>query len=402
MGVETGFHRAYFKIGGKKIKYYPRTLEKPKVGRKVVVHDFIYSDDRYVEDMGKSAPIYNIKMEIQETSGFSYKRINKLFTKAVETAGACTLSHPTEGKKNVVIVEASQTQDIITQNGIANWSVSFFEASLNVFPTTTSGNKNLLNRISDSIEAASEALFDGIDSFSETAEVFFEAKDTLEDATDLINDTVGAINGIADEVSSFVAEIQSFQSSITGLLQTPATLGARFTQLFGSLSQVTDNFSDMTNISFNIFGKGKNRNKFFSTSLDGNSLKSNNQVIYNVVDAQCLTIACLSSTNIDYTSQEQVETMLLRINEAFISIDSNSFDDNLYYNLQDMIIATKKYLDGLRISLPYNIQIETSSIPAMVLAYKLYGDGRRAQEIIDNNFIEDAAFVSGKINVLSE
>ena len=158
----------------------------------------------------------------------------------------------------------------------------------------------------------------------------------------------------------------------------------------------------MADISFNMFGQGKNRNKFSSDSLARNSLKTNNQVVYNVVDAQCLSLACLASSNIDYTSQDQLESILLKINDAFSSIDSDNFDEDLYYSLQDMIVATKKYLDSLRISLPYNVVIDINNIPAMVLAYKIYGDGRRGQEIVDNNFIEDSAFVSGKINILSE
>lgn len=402
MGVETAFHRAYIKIKGRRINFYPRILEKPKVGRKVVVHDFIYSDDRYVEDMGRSAPIYNLKVEIQESAGFSYKRANKLFTEAIETAGICVLSHPTEGKKNVVIVDANQTQDIITQNGIANWNISFFEASLNKFPQATAGNKNFLNRISDAVNSASEDVLGTIDSFVENAEVFFEAKDTLEDITGSINDVVGTINGIADEISSFAAEIQSFQASITELLLTPANLGARFTNLFGAMSQVTDNFGDMGDIALSIFGQGKNRNKFNGNSSVSNSLRLNNQAIYNVVDAQCLSIACLASSNIGFQSQEDVQSYIARLNKAFNSIDPDNFDEDLYYELQNMVIATKQYLDTLRISLPYNIQITTNSVPAMVLAYKLYGDGRRADEIISNNFIEDPAFVSGTINVLSE
>jgi prophage DNA circulation protein len=402
MGVETAFHRGYIKINGKRVNFYPRILEKPKVGRKVVVHDFIYSNSRYVEDMGKSAPIYNLKVEIQETSGFSYKRVNKLFTQAIETAGICVLSHPTEGRKNVVIVDANQTQDIIAQNGIANWNISFFEASLNNFPQTTAGNRNLLNRISDNINAFSEAALGAIDSFVEDAEIFFQAKDTLEDITGIIGDAVGTINGIADEISSFVAEIQIFENSITQLLLTPTNLGIRFTNLFGAMSQVTDNFSDMSDVSYLIFGQGKNRDKFNGNSSVINSLRTNNQAVYNVVDAQCLTIACLSSANIGFESQEQVQEYINRLNKAFNSIDVDNFDEDLYYELQNMIIATKQYLDTLRISLPFNVSITTNSVPAMVLAYKLYGDGRRADEIVSNNFIEDPAFVSGTINVLSE
>lgn len=402
MGVETAFHRAYIKINGKRVNFYPRILEKPKVGRKVVVHDFIYSNDRYVEDMGKSAPIYNLKVEIQETAGFSYKRANKLFTEAIETAGICVLSHPTEGRKNVVIVDANQTQDIITRNGIANWNISFFEASLNKFPQSTSGNRNLLNRISDAVNGFSEAVLGGIDSFVENAEVFFQAKDTLQDITDTINDTIGAINGIADEISSFFAEIQSFQNSITELLLTPRNLGTRFTNLFGAMSQVTDNFSDMGDIALSIFGQGKNRNKFNGNSSVINSLNANNQAIYNVVDAQCLTIACLSYSNIGFDSQERVQEYINRLDKAFNSINVDKFDEDLYYELQNIIIATKQYLNSLRISLPFNVSITTNSIPAMVLAYKIYGDGRRADEIVSNNFIEDPAFVSGTINILSE
>jgi prophage DNA circulation protein len=139
-----------------------------------------------------------------------------------------------------------------------------------------------------------------------------------------------------------------------------------------------------------------------ASSVQADSINQNTIATNNFSNAAYLNIAFLASINISYTSQDQINQVLSQLNTAFLSLDPDTFDEDVYYLLQDMRVQNRLYLENLRLSLPFQKIIYTNSIPASILSYNLYGDSRRAQEIIDVNLIEDPAFVSGDIIALSE
>lgn len=73
-----------------------------------------------------------------------------------------------------------------------------------------------------------------------------------------------------------------------------------------------------------------------------------------------------------------------------------------YEGLKDTATATFQYLDQQRLSAPRVETITTASVPASVLAYTLYGDSTRSQEIMDLNPFTDNMDLSGEVKVLSE
>ena len=402
MSVLSGFYRSSYNINGKTITFYARRAEIPELGRKVVVHEYPNSDARYVEDFGKISGKYRLDIEIQETTASAYKRSRDNLIKALEEEGIGTLTHPTLGKKKVVPVPSSMTEDFISELGVVGFSITFLESSLNKFPTKATGNKGFFGRLYDSIFANNESfLGQAISAYSSGLEVFNDVRDNIQAVTDNINDVVSTINGVADEAAAITADIIDFQASLISLLQTPTTLSQRFNQIFGAIGTITDNFETMVDISLNIFGSG-NRTQQTGSSARVETLNENRQAVANFTDTACLTTAYLASTNIDYTSQEQIDNMLSRLNNAFETLDPNNYDEEIYYELQDLRTQTRLFLQNLRTTLPYYVDIKTNSIPTAVLAYNLYADSSRSSEIDSLNGIEDPAFAFGNLTVLSE
>lgn len=402
MTVLSSFYRASYAIGGKTVRFYARNAEMPELGRKTVVHEYPNSDNRYVEDLGKNAGEYVLDIEIQETTASAYKRSRNALMKALETQGIGVLTHPTLGKKKVVPQPASMSENFITENGVVAFRITFLESTLNIFPTSTEGNQGFIAGLYDRVLGENESvLADLVDYFSGGIELWNQGRDGLQEVTQTINDVVSTINGVADEVAAFSADIKDFSSSIITLMQTPTTLARRFTTIYNSIATITDDFNIMTNIVLQIFGSG-DKTKINGSSALITQLNTNKTALANYTDVACLTIAYLATTNIDFTSQSDIDTMLARLNEAFETLDPDSVNEDVYYDLQEMRTQNRLLLQNLRTTLPYYVSLRTNLIPSAVLAYNLYGDSSRSDELNALNGIEDPCFISGNITALSQ
>lgn len=379
-----------------------KTGTSPNFGRKTSVHDFVNSSSRYVEDLGGSPQVFNIEAEIHDVAGSAYQRKKAALEKVLNTPGITTLIHPTYGKKRVVATVNSVSENIVNELNVAKYSLTLLVADKNIFPTSKAGNKSFINRIVDNLSTENQArLAAAVDFYNNGIELFNDARDTIQDWTQNVNDIVSTINGTADEVAAFVTDIANFQQSITSLMQTPDTLAQRMNQIVSNVSLITDNFANLFDVALSLVGVGNNRTVKSGNSNRVEIINDNRTAIYNFNDVAFTTLAYQVATNLTYANQEELDSVQTRLNAAFMSINPNTVDDTIYYDLQNLRNQIRLYLDTLRINLAFIITQRVNSIPSAILAYNLYGDTVRATEIIGLNFVEDPAFVEGEINVLS-
>lgn len=399
MSILSGLQRASFRG----IPFYFRQSESPNFGRKVVVHNFVNTGSRYVEDLGESKRVFNIQAEIVEETWSAFNRAKKAFEKALNTPGIGALIHPTDGRWQVVLTNATPAVNIINELNVARYTLSFEVADKNIFPTATAGNKNRINQLYDKLFGDNEdSLANQFNCIGKGLAVYNDARDTIQDLTNLIDDTVSTINGIPDEVAAFQRDIADFQASLTNLIQTPSNLAQRFTTIFNNISLITDNFENLFNITLGLVGLGNNRAPKEGNSQRTETINNNRFATYNFNDVAATTIAYVASTNLVYYNQEQLDNVQKRLDSAFMSIDPDTVNDTVYYELQNLRNQNRIYLESIRLNLAKIVTQRTNQIPSSILSYNLYGDSTRASEIIALNSIEDPAFVSGIINVLSQ
>jgi hypothetical protein len=396
MSIISGLKKA--SLGG--AEFLVESISTPNIGRKTVVHEFINSDSRFVEDLGKNSRVYNVSAIVTDTTWSAYKRKKDKLEKVLETAGIIKFVHPTYGVKQVVATVNSVSEDISSNLGIAKYSFTLLISDKNIFPKATSGNKSFINRLYDSLFITNEgALASAVDFAGKGLDLFNDGRDTIQGITSVINDSVATINGLTDEAAALVSDIQGFQASITSVMKTPAALAASFTNIYNGLSQVTNNFNDLFNVCLNIFDKVTTPiQKGLSSRIA--TLNSNRLALSTFNKVAALSIGYLSSTNIVYNNKNDLLIYQKRLDKAFLSIDPN-IDSNVYYNLQNLRNQTRIYLDNLSLSLAGVVTQYTNVTSASTLSYSLYGTTDRAIEILTLNGIEDPAFISGNLKVLS-
>lgn len=399
MSILSGLQRASFRG----VPFYFRQSDSPNFGRKTVVHEFVNTGSRYVEDLGESKRIFNIQAEIVEETWSAFNRAKKALEKALNTPGIGSLIHPTDGRWDVVLTAATPAVNIINELNAVKYTLTFQVADKNIFPTATAGNKNLINRLFDSIFGENQTvLADTFNAIDQGLAVYNDARDTIQELTNDISDVVSTINGIPDEVAAFQRDIVDFQASLTSLIQTPSTLAQRFTTIFNNISLITDNFENLFNISLGLVGLGNNRIPKEGDSQRTETINDNRNSVYNFNDVAATTIAYTAATNLVYYNQPQLDEIQKRLDAAFMSLDPNTVNDTIYYDLQNLRNQVRIYLDSIRLNLAKIVTQRTNQIPSTILAYEFYANTNRASEIITLNGIEDPAFVSGVINILSQ
>lgn len=399
MSIISGLQKASFRGAN----FLVKAAEYPNLGRKTVSHDYVNSKDRYVEDFGKNPGTYTFNAFVTDITWPSYKRKKDALEKALNTAGIGRLIHPTYGVLDVVATINSVSEDLINELGIAKYNLTFLVSSLNIFPTSKAGNKSSINRLFDTIFNDNGTAFqNAVDYINQGTEVFNDGRDAIQDLTSTINDTVSTINGIADEASAFTSDIINFQASITELMQTPSNLSNRFTTIFNNISLITDNFENLFTLGLNLVGIGNARNNISGSSNRVAAINSNRNSLYNFNDVAALTIAYQAATNITFTNQSQLDSIQTRLNSAFQNLDINTVDQDVYYDLQNLRNAVRLFLDNIRLNLARIVTKRINSIPVTILAYSQYGSTSRSDEILALNNIEDPAFISGVVNILSK
>jgi prophage DNA circulation protein len=395
VAINSFWQRAKFSCNGKSSQFFCEVAQKPDLGRKTAIHEFPDSiKSRYVEDTGEKSPIYvlNIFIEANNNTGTSYKRNKKKFEEVMSQKGIGVLIHPTEGKKKVVVVQCQLTSEQLQgEIGRVQYQVTFAESDKNKFPEGVNNEKSLLNEFYKLIgEKNAQLLKDAIEGANELAETYNEARDAIDEVTNTINDVIGFANGIVDEVAGVVADINEFMTSINSLMQLPGQLIGKLSNIFESVLNAFDNFTSNIKNSERIFNSIQ-----FSTNSSKNAVATYTKIA-------CLSNAMQASSQVDYTNQEQIDSMIKRLDKMYFQFEQNKIDDELYSYLENARLQNIKLLNSLKLKLP-NIKVidVKESTPAVILTYQYYGSETASeyQNIIDLNNPEDSANLKGKINI---
>lgn len=395
VAINSFWYRAKFTCNGKSANFFCEMAQKPELGRRTIAHEYPDSiKSRYVEDTGEIAPIYvlNIFIEANNQTGSSYKRNKKKFEEVMSQKGIGTLTHPTEGRKKVVVVKCQLTNEPIQgQIGRIEYQATFAESDKNKFPEGVNNEKSLLNKFYDLIgKKNADLLKNVIEGANDLAETYNEVRDGIDEVTNTINEVISFTNGIADEVAGVVADINELQNSLNSLMRLPAQLIEKFNNIFSSVLNAFDNFSSNVKNSEQIFNSVQ-----FSSNKSINAIATYTKVA-------SMSNALQASSQIEYTNQEQIDSMIKRLDKMYNEFDQAKIDDELYSYIENARIQNIKLLNNLKLKLPNVKTIElTQSVPAVVLAYQYYGSETptQYQNIIDLNNPEDGATLKGKINI---
>jgi len=364
-----------------------------EAGRRAQVHEYPLRDKPYVEDLGRKARKYQIEAYL---IGPDYQVPRDALIASLEESGSGTLVHPYYGRLTVTLAQPARISQSTREGGYARISMQFIEAGEQAFPTATVVTQNAVR------QAADQSIDEAVAEFADTFE---------------ISDIAGAVDGFLDEVDSAFSSVSNIVGSVTGpladIVRAPAELGASIAGSVTNISSIITEPLRAIRIYSNLFGAGSDP-VYSNTSPRALQATRNTQAMNELVRTSAVVSAARSSADLELSPALQGDNPITRTavldlrDELLDAIDIRqqvtdiitgaSIDDALYNSLADLRVAVMLDLSARGKRLPSVITYTPrATLPALLIAHRLYGDASRDGELINLNNIAHPGFVRGGV-----
>ena len=348
----------------------------------------------------------------------SFTNIRDALRKACLQKGPGTLVHPDYGSVSVLCDSISVREELSSQ-GMAVFELTFVEAGAQAIPETSID-------MSDSVLSSASALTDaarngfasgfslsqgvaGLTSLvGNIADVCTSSLNSigsgLEYAEGLRSDLTGAMNQVVDAV----AMANDLKSSAESLLNTPDALAAQLDTVFSVVASMAGTSPDSFNTVRNLTSQSNASETASVSNDDAKAEKLCMQKIEQLTKQVVVAKEAEIITQIEFDNADDASSVLENFVadteevELFEDIEPS---DEIMQALRTTRENVVEYVREIILELPRMRTIRVPEhMPSRVLAYDLYEDLDRADEIVKKNKIPYPAFVpAGKdLKVLSE
>lgn len=387
-------------------------------GRKTVTHEFLNSSRRNVEDLGPLLKTFQIRATITDfkevrggvlSTRLGYFEARDRLIKALEQPGVGVLIHPFLGRVNVVAKPYSFTEST-GDIGRAVFTLVFEAADEAVLPTIRAGSPGAVARVSTTTDNASEELTGAqVSPLANAPSQFSQTKALLDEVGTAFTDIVELFSQGNQAVAQLSADIQNFQDNIVSLINNPLALANGIRGIFDQIRVVLAVPEERLDVIKKLFGfNSESENLSIDTDV-GNAISENTalaiqneKTITLHIRVNALSIAYTALATIEFTSIQDLDNSAATVEAEYQSIIADPFlPSEIANNLSDLRKETNLVLQARRLSVNRVIEVDINSTPVQVLAYQLYGQTTRAEDLVDLNDDPDVSTYEGLIKVLT-
>ncbi len=363
-------------------------------GRRAQTHEYPMRDTPWTEDLGRKARTVSLNAYVL---GADYMAARDALIAALDAAGAGTLVHRYWGELQVVVIDY-RVSESSGEGGIARFSISFAEAGSQTFPAARIDTAEALAVQVEKTRAAAQKTYAdmhqvaGLPGWVSAAAVadFSGALDAIDNLTAQLTPDL-----------TLLAEIQLAAGRVAGMLgdliRVPVSAAAAVDARIRALAQVPSSPRDAFTALTALFGRD-------AAPAAPATTPSNQQAAINrgataaLVRQLAVTEAAglLQSTDFDsaIAAAEARDTVL----DALDSEAAATPDDALFRALSSLAAAVTRAVAARSDSLARIGTVRFSAtLPALVVAHRVYGDATRADEIVSRNRVRHPGFVPGGV-----
>jgi prophage DNA circulation protein len=437
-GFLASLQQAYFRG----IPFYVDAQQVQK-GRKIAVHDYPFRDGGWAEDMGRKQRIFRFQGHL---IGDEAPLLQLVLDAALEKSGPGLLIHPTLGAMQVVVMSATSavSKDRLR---VISLELTFLEQGSSLFPSIVT---NTINDVLDKFDSLLAAIPTGLLSIAVIAaaagaQAATESSNVTAsfgaNCTSVATDPGGIVamatalpppdsdtsyglyaNGSATAaipVGTTVADLQSQLAVQRGIVaeavtsaNTAATLFSASTapNVVSTLSALVESArATMTNPADQVRTLLALATFTYSDTQGGNGLGGELAAIRNafaqVARRTALGSLALACAAYQPSSYQDAETLRSLVSSAFdieITAAGDAGDDDDYVALKQLRASVIQDLTTRGASLPLVITVSLpSSLPSLVVAYRLYQDSTRANQVAVAADVPHPAFLPTSLQVLA-
>jgi prophage DNA circulation protein len=382
-------------------------------GRRWLVHEYPRRDVPYAEDMGRRAKEWRLTLFV---AGDDYDRQRDKLIEALDAPGSATLVHPYLGTK-VAVASEVRFSESTRQGGVCEFEVTFAEDGLQGEPTLSVDTQREVQRAAVVVEAEAEqdfarrwnidlagwssaierdlaAVIDGLNQV--VGDVSDQIASVIRSPANIAGMLAGGYNRLRNAVKRPVnaLELYSGDSALSmgsaGRLRTPAGTPARAVRMLLAVGISGDSVAGTA-----------------AGAAEDAQRASNIQAANQLNGRLAASTAARVVADADWLSRQDAEAAG---RDALALIDhtmetAEPISDDMYNALVALRAALSADLRARALAMPNLTQYTPqATLPALVVAQRLYGDATRADEIcLRNNIRHPGALRGGMaLEVVSE
>lgn len=366
------------------------TQSSGQLGRRNVVNEYPNRDEAYVEDLGLKVRSFTLECFVLGENVFT-ARDN--LEAAFEKAGAGELIHPWRGRMTVAVTDCRPSESI-DQGGRQSWSVTFTQTGENKQPNVRPDTLAKVDAAADEAVAASENDF--AETFSaENLPEFVEA-DALTQINTVLDSVLASGRAMLPDMSilpAFISNAAAILGKASQLMRLPTNLAselaAQMAGILGLGQSPLAAFNALKSL-FSFTHKSGARTTPARVQLDNNRI-----AVANLTRRTAIIEAARSSASINFDSRQQALQVRNTLVEAIESEQLTASDD-VFNTLADLRAAVVADVSTRAADLPELISYTPkATLPAVILAYSIYGDAKKDADIVSRNRIAHPGFVRG-------
>jgi prophage DNA circulation protein len=357
-------------------------------GRRVQVHEYPLRDRPYAEDIGRRAREFTLEAYLL---GDDYDLQRDRLIDAVERPGAGELVHPYYGRRRVVVT-AFRVRESTREGGIANVSLTVVEAEdIGRLPRAQADTRAL---VADRAEAARVAV---LDDFVAEYDVLELATDRVAAVEQTLLQALGRVDGTVGGVSG----------PVSALIRSPADLGAQVLEAIARVGDGIDEPGRALGIYSDLYGAGTMETASATAPAAARQQAKAQTAAVTLVRRGAAVESAASAAGWDYDTRQDAVQALETVHAGLtrqLAADPAPLP------------AVARELSALRAAIVQDLRergtalpeltdyTPAATLPALVIAQRLYGNARRAHEIVRRNGIRHPGAVPGgeALEVLGE
>ncbi|QZA99297.1 DNA circularization N-terminal domain-containing protein [Pseudomonas mandelii] len=404
-------------------------------GRRQAVHEHAQRDVPYTEDLGRKAREFSVSGYL---IGADYQTQRDELEKACETAGPGVLVHPYRGEMTVEC-RGLGISESTADGGMCMVKLTFLEAGEASYPSAKVDTVNAISARGNAVTAAAEKSF--VSDFLTTgfpAYVAESAATGLSELGEFMSAPGFSFAGDLQAASDFYQQAKGLAADAYSLVQQPLSMVSRITGLFGSVRSAfgSNAFSMLTS----LFDRSPSSYSGSTTTPSRRQQATNtvalNALVRQVAIAEAAKAAVVTQTTVSTpipvvpgriatAAQSSGQTSSVRITQtptvydsyqAAIKVREELVDridaeseatpsDEVYVTLSDLRTSVVQAVPNPEQDLARIVQyVPKETLPSLLVAYQIYGDAGRADEIATRNGPRHPGFLIGgnQLEVLAD
>ena len=384
-------------------------------GRRVQNHEYPNRDENYAEDLGKVTTTFSFTAFL---IGAKYKEQLDALIDACNKSGAGKLVHPSYGTKNVICTNI--TPKISSkQGGMATVELTFINAGSKAVPASSIDLGGLLSAAASALTSSASLSFAENWTLSNGVAGLLGLIDGIAEAASSAIDNLSAGIGYAEGMTSDImattnklvdvaAKVVQLKTKAKALLSIPTAIASNLCIVYNAISSLAGKSPQSFKTVQNLAKQSNKSEKASTSNADAIAEKRCMQQIEQLTKQIIVAEEANAILQIEFENSEEANSILdsfladAEEIELFEDIEPTTEVMTAIRDLREKVI---QYMNELVIKLPQTRTITLpEETPSLVLAYDLYEDLDRADEIEKKNKIAFPAFcpANKELKVLTE